>query len=192
MTQHQVVGQGEGAAAGALAEQWFRQPGGRRGGVPPWHLHGGRLLPRAWPAPVSASQGSAGAAPGSAAAAGGLGGYLAEQDICSEAWRRHVAAMEQPDACSEEVVPACLEALALANLLQLNNLEAQAARGEATVPCPNGTRCLGVVERCLRPVVVRRGLEPRLATWRRTTTMSASSATALLGEDATTRCPCWR
>ena len=113
--------------------------------------------------------------------------------------------MERPGARTEEAVPECLAGLAVANLAQLGDLEAQAARGEATVmmpaadaasyffvralpadirtmrvpqrPCPNGSSCLGVVERWFRLVVVRRGaalgdlaarvrrVPPRLQAW---------------------------
>ncbi|CAE7777117.1 unnamed protein product [Symbiodinium necroappetens] len=50
--------------------------------------------------------------------------------LCSEEWRRHVAAMEQPGAQSTEAINhSGLAQLAVANLRQLDDLEAAAASG---------------------------------------------------------------
>ena len=119
--------------------------------------------------------------------------------LCSAEWCHHIRDMHMAGAESTEpIVDPDLQQLAVANMMQLADLERRAGTGEGQMmpvadeaayfflrklppgvrgmrvperltgevwvigwcgrPCPNaGARCLSSVERCLRPVVVRRG-----------------------------------
>ena len=125
------------------------------------------------------------------------------EDHSSAEWRAHIRAMEAAGAqSSEQIVNEDLAQLAVANLTQLQDIEQQAATGDAPMmplagaaayffvrslppgvrgmrvperlngevwvvgwcgrPCPAGRGCLSTVDRCLRPIVVRRGAGARL------------------------------